>query len=246
MKFRTVMVTAAVAALSFAAAGSAAAQTLGHPVQRMPASPPQVTGTRLLAGLLSPSAFGDGFTFGASLNSGRKLQSTHAQKHVSGMSCSAFQGSQWVSGFGNTAGAAEEYKNPNWTPGAQALGYGFEDVLQFGSTQAAATYFNQADAKYSSCREFTEPNPGDNRPGGGTYQVNVLGLSKTTVRGDRGVVVTQQIAESETPGITLYINVLLVVSGADVYSLWDVNSTNDEPSPTAMSSLIHRIQALYR
>jgi len=246
MKFKTVMVTAAVAALSFAAAGSAAAQTRGHPVQRMPASPPQVSGSRLLTALLSPSAFGGGFTFGASLNSGGKLQSTHAQKHVSGMSCSAFEGSEWVTGFGNTAGAAEEYKNPNWNARALAIGYGFEDVLQFASTASAATYFSQADARYASCREFTELNPGDTRPGGGTYQVNVLGVSKTTVRGDRGFAVTQQIAESESPGVTVYINVLYVIAGANVYSLWDVSSTNDEPSPTAMGNLIHRIQGLYR
>jgi hypothetical protein len=243
MKFRTVMVTAAVAALSFAAAGSAAAQTTGHRAQRMPASPPQVTGARLLSGLLSPSAFGNGFTFGASLNSGSKLQSTHAQKHVSGMSCAGFQGSEWVSGFGNTAGAAEKYNNPS--PTLVTIFYGFEDVLQFASTQAAATYFNQADAKYASCREFSEPNPGDTKPGGGTYQVNVLGVSKTTVRGDRGFTATQQIAESERPGVTLYINVLYVLGGANVYSLWQVNGTNDEPSPTVMSSLIHRIQRLY-
>ena len=242
MKFRTVMVAAAAAALSFAAAGTAAAQTLGHPVQRMPASPPQVSGTRLLSGLLSPSAFGGGFTFGASLNSGAKLQSTHAQKHLSGMSCNGFQGSEWVSDFGNTAGAAEEYKNPS--PSVVSLYYGFEDVLQFASTQSAATYFNQADAKYASCREFSEPNPGDTKPGGGTYQVNYLGLSKTTVRGDRGFVVTQQIAESERPGVTLYINVLYVIGGADVYSMWQVNGTNDEPSTTAMGNLIRRIQGL--
>lgn len=244
MKFRTVMVTAAVAALSFAAAGSAAAQTLGPSVQRMPASPPQVSGASLLSGMLSPSAFGAGFTFGASLNTGSKLQSTHANKHVSGLSCAGFQGTQWVSGFGNTAGAAEKYNNPNWSPRALGIGYGFEDVLQFATTGAAATYFNQADAKYSSCREFTEPNPGDTRPGGGTYDVNVLADSKTTVRGDRGFTVTQQIALSEAPGITLYIDVLYVVAGGDVYSLWDVNSSNDEPSPSAMSSLIHRIQSL--
>lgn len=243
MKFRTVMVTAAVAALSFAAAGSAAAQTTGHSAKRMPASPPQVTGARLLSGLLSPSAFGNSFTFGASLNSGSKLSSTHAQKHVSGMSCAGFQGSEWVSGFGNTAGAAERYNNPS--PTLVTIFYGFEDVLQFASTQAAATYFNQADAKYASCREFSEPNPGDTKPGGGTYQVNVLGVSKTTVRGDRGFTATQQIAESERPGVTLYINVLYVLGGANVYSLWQVNGTNNEPSPTAMSSLIHRIQGLY-
>jgi hypothetical protein len=244
MKFKTVMVTAAAAALSFAAAGSAAAQTLGHSLQRMPASPPQVTGPSLLGGMLSPSAFGSGFTFGASLNSGGKLLSTHADKHPSGMSCDGFQSNQWVTGFGNTAGAAEEYKNPGWSPRSLGIDYGFEDVLQFATTGAAATYFNQAGAKYSSCREFTEPNPGDTRPGGGTYDVNVLAVSQTTVRGDRGFAATQQIGLSEAPGITLYIDVLFVVAGGDVYSLWDVNSSNDEPSPAAMSSLIHRIQAL--
>ena len=119
-------------------------------------------------------------------------------------------------------------------------------MLQFATTQTAATYFNQADAKYAACREFTELNPGDTRPGGGTYQVNVLVVTKTTVRGDRGFAITQQIAESERPGVTVYIDVLYVISGANVYSLWDVSSTNDEPSPTVMGSLIHRIQGLYR
>ena len=109
---------------------------------------------------------------------------------------------------------------------------GSRTLLQFASTRhTAATYFNPADAKYASCREFSELNPGDTRPGGGTYQVNVLGVTKTTVRGARGFAVTQQIAESENPGVTVFIDVLYVISGADVYSLWDVSSTNDEPFP---------------
>ncbi len=246
MKFRTVMVAAAAAALSFAAAGSAAAQPLGHRDQRMPASPAQITGSRLATGLLPSSAFGDGFTFGASENSGHKLLSTHATKQVSRMSCSAFEGTEWVSGFGNTAGAVEEYLNPTPLPDlAVGIAYGFQDVLQFATTQAAATYFNQADAKYMYCKEFTEPNPGDTRPGGGTYEVNFLGLSTTTVRGDNGFTATQSIALSESPGRTLHIDVLYVIAGPDVYSLWDVSGSNDEPSPTLMSSLIQRVQGLY-
>ena len=38
---------------------------------------------------------------------------------------------------------------------------------------------------------------------------------------------------------------LYAVAGTDVYSMWQQNGTNDEPSPTLMGNLIKKIQGLY-
>jgi len=247
MKFKTIAVAVATVALSFAAAGTAGAQPLGHLSRHHSSSPPQVSGSRLLSGLLAPSAFGDGFYFGASLETGHKLLSTHVKSSVSSLSCVGFEGGEPVSDFGNTAGAAEEFINPSPLAALSAVpAYGFENVLQFATTSSANTYFSQAEAKYAACKFFTEPNPGDNKPGGGTYQVNLLTVSKTSVSGDRGWEATQSIAESERPGVTLYINVLYVIADQDVYSLWDVEGSADTFSSGLMINLVHRVQALYR
>ena len=105
MRFKTAAIVAAAAvALSFAAAGSAGAQSLA-PLAKHTSAPPQVSGSRLQKGLLPGSAFGSGFTISGRLSTGSKLRSTHAVLHVSSLKCSTFEGFDYVSGFGNTAGA---------------------------------------------------------------------------------------------------------------------------------------------
>jgi hypothetical protein len=162
-------------------------------------------------------------------------------------SCSTFEGEIYVSGFGNTAGAVDLYVNADAsTQRPEAIIDGFQDVIQFATAGAAATFFNQAQAKYAACPSFSEPNPTDTSPGGGAFQISTLGVLKTTVSGgDQAFTVTQAIALSETPGHTKYIDVLYVVAGTNVYSMWQESGTNDEPSPALMSQLIRKIQALY-
>ncbi len=247
MKFKTVAVAVATAVLSFGAVGPAAAHSLGQMNEHAYASPPQINGSRLQAGLLPESAFGDAFTFEQSLNSGSKLQTTHASRHVPTMSCEAFEDNEYVSFLGETAGATEEYVNTDWrATWPFAIYLADQDVVQFATDQAATTYFGQAYAKYVACRSFSVPNPGDTAPGGGSYVVGSTSTSTTTVGGHHAFLATELWSPSEASGRFLHIDVLFVVSGTNVYNLWEVAGTNDEPSPTLMSDLIHRVQSLYR
>lgn len=246
MKLGIITAVATAVALSLAMAGSAAAGTAGHTPAHRSARPPQVNGTRLATGLLPASAFGDGFTLGASLSTGRKMQPTRATKHVPTMSCAVFEGQVFFGVYGDTAGALALYVNPNAAAQfPEGIFYGYQVVVQFPATRAAATFFAQSRAKFAQCQSFSEPNPGDGAPGGGTFQVGSVSVAKTSVGGNPAFFVTQSIAMSENPGTSWYRNILFVVSGANVYSLWQTRGVNDEPSPAVMTRLIHRIQKLY-
>jgi hypothetical protein len=240
---------AAAAALSFAAAGAVAGSALAQPsvpLSQAKSTPPQLTGARLQAGLLPASAFGANFTAQSTLNSGGTLKSTRVTLDVPTATCSVFEGKIYAWGFGNTAGALAQYVNPNAArQRPEAIIDGFQDVIQFATAGAATTFFTQARAKYAACLSFSEPNPADTNPGGGTFQISTLSVSKTTVSGDQAFAVTQQFALSETPGVSDYIDVLYVVAGTDVYSMWQDSGTNDEPSPALMGQLIRKVQALY-
>jgi len=248
MKFKIVAATAALsmaAAGAVAVAGPAAAQPSARD-SPLKTAVPQVSGSRLQTGLLPASAFGTGFTLGTTLNTGSGLLSSPAAPNVPAMSCSTFEGKIYVSGFGNSAGALAKYVNPNAaTQRPEAIIQGFQDVIQFATTSAATSFFAAARAKYTACQSFTEPNPTDTNPGGGTFQISTLGVSKTTVSGDTAFSVTQQIALSETPGAAEFVDVLYAAAGPDVYSMWQQSGTDDEPSPTLMGSLVKKIQALY-
>lgn len=241
MKFKVVIVVLAVAVLSFTAVGSAAAQPLRFANGHKSTQPPQVSGAQLQMALLPPSAFGSGFTFWASLNTGSKLQTTHAKLYLPGMSCNAFESKLYAAFFGDTAGAVEKYTNP--APRAtypDTIIDGDEDVLQFASAAAATTFYTRAEAKYAACRSFVE-----SIPGGDTYDVSTLSVAKTSVSGDQAFQVTEALAVSGYRVTPLYDNFLYVVSGTNVYSLGTFSGSNDEPSPALMANLIHRVQALY-
>ena len=247
MKFKIAAVAAATAALvgAVAMAGSAAAQPSARD-SAATSKTPQISGSRLQTGLLPASAFGAGFTLGTTLNTGSGVVATPVTMNVPVTSCSTFEGKIYVSGFGNSAGALNKYVNPNAAmQRPEAIIQGFQDVIQFATTSAATTFFTAARAKYTACQSFSEPNPTDTNPGGGTFQISTLGVSKTTISGDAAFSVTQQIALSETPGAAEFVDVLYAVAGTDVYSMWQQSGTNDEPSPTLMANLIKKIQALY-
>jgi len=236
MKFRLVTVVAVAAALSFAAASSAAARPLGH----KPAPPPQITGSKLQTAMLAPAAFGAGYTFLKSLDSGRKLQSTKAKDHVPSMSCGTFEGGVFISDFGDTAGAVVRYSNPNWRSAyPDTILLGDEIVLQFAATAPATTFYNQARAKYAACPSFSTSS------GFGPAAVTNISVAKTSVAGHQAFLVTQRVTFSDFLQTPFYLLYLYVVSGTNVYELSDASGTNDEPSVALMTRLIHRVQALY-
>ena len=246
MKLKIVAALALAGAVAVVGAGSALAQPPARSTAASSSKAPQISGARLQTGLLPASAFGVGFTLGTTLNTGSGVLSNPTAPNISAMSCSTFEGKIYISGFGNTAGALSKYVNPNAaTQRPEAIIQGFQDVLQFATASAATTFFTAARAKYAACQSFSEPNPTDTNPGGGTFQISALGVSRTTVSGNAAFSATQQIALSETPGATEFVDVLFAVAGTDVYSLWQQSGTNDEPSPAVMGSLIKKIQALY-
>jgi hypothetical protein len=243
MKIRTAMVAAAAAALSFAAAGSAAAQTLGHQNQHKPAR--QITGSRLARGLLPASAFGSDFSSAHPVDTGRHLSSTHITQTPSSLSCGTFSDNVYDTHWGNTAGAYVTYFDPNYSTNWPFSDYSVgQVVLQFATVHAASTYYNQTYAKYVACKSFFVANPSDNTPGGGSDEVSGTSTRKTTVSGHQAFVNGQSWAPNNAPVDQFYIETLYVISGTDVYELWANSGTNDEPSTSLMSNLIHRVQAL--
>lgn len=240
MKVKIAAVLAAVAALSFTAVSSASAQPLGSANQHESAAPRQVTGHRLATALLPLAAFGRDLNFDSALNSGSKLTTTRIKDHVSSMSCANFQNSPNLSVFGDTATAWLHYSNNDW--GSQypnTVVLGSEDARQFATDAAAATFYAQSRAKYVACQSFNE----DFLFGPGT--VSSSSVVNTKVSGDKAFVVTQPIVLADYLQTPLYDNWLFVLAGTDVYYFFDLAGTNDEPSTTLMSELIHRVQALY-
>jgi hypothetical protein len=238
MKFKVIAVVSTAAALSLGMAGSAAASSLST----KPA--PQVTGARLRTALLPASAFGDGFTVTQRLNSGSKLASTQVRIKPSSLTCVAFETFIFVRGFGNTAGATNSVNNPNpdFSSYPSIVLGGDQTVLQFKTSGAATSFYNQAYARYKQCTAFTEPDPADNSQ----LELTVQSLAKTTVGKNKAFQVIQLVDIAALPAFSFYANTAVVLAGTNVYTIDDVNGTNDPISASLLGRLINRVQALYK
>lgn len=244
MKFKVIAVVSTVTALwlgmGLGMAGSAAASPLS--TKSKPA--PQVTGVRLQSALLPTSAFGDGFTVTQRLNSGNKLRSTQVQIKPSSLSCLDFEMYIFVWGFGNTAGAADSVDNPNpaYADYPSIVLDADQAVLQFKTASAAASFYNQAYATYKQCSYFTEPDPADNTQ----LELTVQSLAKTTVGKNKAFQVIQLVDLAAVPALSFYENTAVVLAGTNVYTIDDVNGTNDPIPVSLLGNLINRVQALYK
>ncbi len=241
MKFKAIAVIATAAALSLGMAGAAGAAPLSHKAK--PA--PQVTGVRLQSALLPTSAFGDGFTVTYRVNTGKKLWSTRARIKPSSLSCVNFESYVYVGGFGNTAGAADGVgnQNPAWADYPSLILGGDQAVIQFKTAQAAASFYRQAYAKYKQCSYFTESDPfGLNTQ----FELTTQSLSKTAIGKNNAFGVIQLVDLSAAPAFSFYANTAVVLAGTNVYTIDDVNGTNDPISGSLLGNLIKRAQALYK
>jgi hypothetical protein len=241
VKFKVIAVIASATALSLGMAGSA----LASPASGHKAKPaPQVTGTRLQSALLPASAFGDGFTVADRLNTGNKLWSTHASIKPSSLSCQTFEEYIFVGGFGNTAGATDLINNPNpdFADYPSLVLAGDQTVLQFKTTQAAASFYNAAYAKYKQCSAFTESDPADNLQ----LELTTQSLSTTTIGKNKAFQLIQYVDISSLPVANFYQNTAVVLAGTNVYTIDDLNGTNDPIPASLLGNLINRVQALYK
>jgi len=239
MKLRAIAVTISATALSLGMAGSAGA-SLGS--QARPA--PQVAGTRLQSALLPASAFGSGFTVFNRHNSGRTLLSSQALIRPSNLSCVNFEEYTFVAGFGNTAGAFDSINNPSpaFSNYPSVVLGGDQAVLQFKSAGAAASFYNRAYARYNQCSAFKEPDPADQT----TVELTTQSLSNTIIAGHRAFQLIQHANYASLSGFDFYDVTAVVLAGTNVYTVDDVNGTNDPISGSLLSRLISRVQALYK
>jgi hypothetical protein len=240
VKFKGIAAVVSATALSLGMAGSALASPLGH--ESRPA--PQATGARLQSALLPASAFGDGFTVVDRLNTGKALWSPHARIKPSSLSCTTFETYIFVGGFGDTAGATDGFSNQN----PAFAGYpsivlaGDQAVLQFKTAQAAASFYNQAYARYKQCSDFTESDPVDNL----SLELTNQSLSSTTIGKNKAFQLIQYVDISSLPVVNFYQNTAVVLAGTNVYTIDDINGTNDPISASLLGKLIGRVQALYQ
>jgi hypothetical protein len=251
MKSGFIAATATAAALTLALTGTASASALGHPKHPKPkpkpkpvATAPQVSGAILQSALLPAADFGDGYESVFTGNSGSKVQRPSGST-PSSLGCGNFEGYVYSSKLENTAGVFQQYINPNLFVDQPAVFYGYQDVLQFASTKAATSYYDEALAEFQKCQNFNEPNPGDTNPGGGTIEISATTVTKTTVGKYQAFQVMQDSAFSEASGDTSFSAYLVADAGTNVYTFWDLDGTNDPPSSTLMAQLISQVQKLY-
>jgi hypothetical protein len=245
MKFKAGVVIAIATALSIGTAGTAAASPAAHKPKPKPKPAPQVTGVRLQSALLPASAFGDGFTVLDHLNTGSRLWPTRGHIKPSSLSCQVFEEYIFVGGFGNTAGATDTVENPDpaWADYPSLVLFGNQTVLQFKTTQAAASFYNQAFTKYKQCAAFTEPDPTDTTD---TFELTTQSLSKTTVNKNQAFQLTQLVDLSALPAASFYQNTAVVLSGTNVYTVDNLNGTNDPIPASLLGNFVKRVQALYK
>jgi hypothetical protein len=236
MKFKAIAVAGAATALSLGLAGSAMAAPLN------PA--PQVTGSRLQSALLPASAFGSGYTVFNRHNSGSSLRSTQAVIRPSSLSCVNFETYAYVAGFGNTAGALDSFNNsnPNFSDYPSLILGGDQYVLQFGSAAAAQSFYNRAYTRYKQCSALNEPAP--------AFQTHVelttQSLSNTTISNHKAFQLIQHADFAAFSSLDFYQATAVVLSGTNVYTIDNVDGTNDPISASLLSNLISRVQALYK
>jgi hypothetical protein len=238
VKFKVIAVSIAATALSLGMAGSAGASPLSR---QAPA--PQVTGARLESGLLPASAFGDGFTVTGRISTGNTLWPARAILKPSALSCVKFETYNHIGGFGNTAGATDFVTNPNPAFGDfpnVVLG-GDQAALQFGSAQAAASFFSRSYSRYKQCSDFTE-----SYPGGLGLELTTQSLSSTTIGGHKAFQLTQVVDIPSLELLNFYQSTAVVLAGPNMYIIDELNGTNDPVSGSLVSRLISRVQALYR
>ena len=240
MKLKAIAVIVAGTALSLGLAGPALASPASHAAK--PA--PQVTGSRLQSALLPASAFGDGFTVTQRLNTGSKLWSTKARIKPSSLSCQNFENYIFVGGFGNTAGAVDGIDNPNpdLADYPSVVLAGDETVLQFNTAKAAASFYSQAYTRYKQCSAFTDNDPVVDL----TLELTTQSLSSTTINKNKAFQLIQYVDIAALPVANFYLNTAVVLSGTNVYTIDDLDGTNDPISASLLGSLVERVQALYK
>ena len=206
--------------------------------------PVQVTGNKLQSALLPALSFGSDHQVVKSASSGKWLLHQKARDHVPTMSCGGFEDVA-MGPFGQTASAFSIVNNQNPFADYPNTDFFFwQSVYQFSSAKAAATFFNQEQAKYAKCADFTMTIPADSVPGSGSMEVTNQSMAKTKVGKYQSFEAGQIGAPSEAPGDTNQLNTTITVEGTGVFAIESFSGTNDTVSANLMLNLINRVKKL--
>jgi hypothetical protein len=130
--------------------------------------------------------------------------------------------------------------NPNFTAYPFIVLAGDQVVLQFSTGRAAGSFYNQAYARYSQCRDFTES------VGSDQLELNVQSLDKTTVGKNAAIQLVQSVVLSSVPTVSFFVDTTVVLAGTNVYTIDELTGVNAPIYPPLLGRLISRVQALYR
>jgi hypothetical protein len=157
------------------------------------------------------------------------------------MSCGNFEGSLGVGTFGDTAFAIRAILPPD----LRTERFYLQSVVQFASTNAAASYYGQAYAKYARCTDFTETAPPNSGPGNGSEKFILRSIAKTSIGAYQAFRVGQSADFPTPPAVSLKQNTLIAVAGTDVFYIVSTSITNDLLVPASlMGDQISRVVAL--
>ncbi|HLJ99547.1 MAG TPA: hypothetical protein VKU39_06520 [Streptosporangiaceae bacterium] len=203
-----------------------------------------MTGNRLATALLPASAFGDNFKSYGLHSTGGRLLPTTVKAVPAGRSCKDFEQYVSINAWGNTSGAEDwgynsvlDFSNPN------VISSSYQNVVQFATPQAAAKFYGEEYAKYGACQTVTVTDP--TSTDGGTEELTNQSLAKTTLGKYQAFNLIQSDIFSDVSSVTLYDATVVVLAGTNVYTVAEVNGTNDPVSEGLIGKLISRVQALY-
>jgi len=144
-----------------------------------------------------------------------------------------------LAGYGASAGAASLIADSNPGSASDLSNLLYEQtVYQFPSTAAATAFYNQAHAKYASCKSFSETSSGN------TTTVTLKSITKAKVSTYQAFQLTQGVSESTVSGVSLKLNTLVTVKGADVFVFVNAGTSNHVVPAKTMLKLISRVTAL--
>ena len=177
------------------------------------------------------------------LNTGKKLWSGKTWLKPANLSCAKFEEYVYVGGFGDTAGAAENINNPSpaWGDYPNVVLGGDQAVIQFKTAQAATSFYNEAYARYAKCTSFSESYPDDAT----SLELSTQTLTKTTISKHKAFQLDQYVSFADLPGFDFYDATAVVLDGTNVYTIDNLDGTNDPISSSLLGRLMNRVQTLY-
>jgi hypothetical protein len=250
MKIKLVASLVIAGGLSLAMAGTASAAPLGHSAHPKPKPKPkhaataQLTGKQLAAALLPGSDFGSGYTLSDQENTGKNLRSAQSPQNYT---CGVL--GQYLPDYGQTAEANVTINAPSnisLSSSDVVLG-GNEDISQFANNGAAWSLLMAAQNAYRTCRSYSGTIQGTGGSGSATVTVTTQSVNWTTVGSYSAFSVSQSVEFTASgESATVYFDSTMVNAGQDDYTIFEMNTANDNVPGSLLSTLIKQTQALYK